>query len=135
MSSVLFCIHLRGIACIADQNVCMEYHLVSHPEGPWTIKTEATNRHADPHLHAGHEPCLCMQISQSSAFEESLKLATAGEIFLGKTAGGIVVYPTFRRRSSSGDDSPQSPSSPPAKSRQRFFKSVGQQMVQEYGTS
>ncbi len=86
-------------------------------------------------MHASHEPCLCMQISQSSAFEESLKLATARENFLEQTAGGIVVYPTFRRRSSSGDDSFHSPSSPPASPRQRFFKSVGQQMVQEYGTS
>ncbi|CAL5218423.1 g101 [Coccomyxa viridis] len=77
------------------------------------------------------------KVSQSSAFLESLKQARTARI-LEESAGGMVVYPTFRRRSSSGDDSPHSPSSSrdpalkEAKDRQRFFQGAGQQMVQEY---
>ena len=71
-----------------------------------------------------------MQVSQSHTFTDSLKQATSMGL-LDATAGGMVVYPTFARRSSSEDDSPRDPSGPPQDPRQRFFECAGQQMVQD----
>ena len=65
---------------------------------------------------------------------DSLKQATVMGL-LDATTGGMVVYPTFARRSSSEDASPKEPSSPPQDPRQRFFERAGQQMVQDEGTS
>ena len=81
-----------------------------------------------------HKRCHNMQVSEPSAFMDSLKQATVMGL-LDATAGGMVVYPTFRRRSISEDDSPKSPSSPPTDPRQRFFQRAGQQMVHDEGMS
>ena len=65
---------------------------------------------------------------------DSLKQATAMGL-LDATAGGMVVYPTFSRSSSTEDASPKEPSSPPQDPRQRYFERAGQQMVQDEGMS
>lgn len=82
-----------------------------------------------------HERFDALQVSEPSAFLDSLKQATVMGL-LDATAGGMMVYPTFLRRSSSDeDDSSKSPSSPPANPRQSFFERAGQQMVHDEGMS
>jgi len=73
-----------------------------------------------------------MQVSKSSAFTDSLKQAEILGV-MDQIAGGVVVFPRFSRRSSSEDDSPKDPSSPPSKPRELFFERAGQQMVQDEG--
>lgn len=49
------------------------------------------------------------------------------------TAGGMVVYPTFSRRTSCEDGSPKDAISQQPDPRQLFFERAGQQTVQDEG--
>ena len=53
---------------------------------------------------------------------------------LDATAGGMVVYPSFSRHSSSGGTSPKDADESHSDPRQLFFERAGDQIVQDEGT-
>lgn len=53
---------------------------------------------------------------------------------LDATAGGMVVYPSFSRHSSSGGTSPKDTDESHSHPRQLFFERAGDQIVQDEGT-
>ena len=67
-----------------------------------------------------------------TAFTDSLKQASVMGL-LDATAGGMVVYPSFSRHSSSAGASPRDADESPRDPRQLFFERAGEQMVQDEG--
>ena len=73
------------------------------------------------------------QVAEATAFTDSLKQASVMGL-LDATAGGMVVYPSFSRHSSSGEASPKDADESHSDPRQLFFESAGDQIVQDEGT-
>ncbi|CAK0737023.1 hypothetical protein CVIRNUC_000842 [Coccomyxa viridis] len=83
------------------------------------------------HMAARHgSGRVSFKVAEATAFTDSLKQASVMGL-LDATAGGMVVYPSFSRHSSSGGTSPKDTDESHSHPRQLFFERAGDQIVQD----